>query len=620
MSTPGSRQNSGVFHKSHTLAQSERRESILGRHGTYLASQLTQALLSRDERAQECQHEDEASSENSEEVVQKEVSQKIGSSDECADHGVDKQRKSGRLRFKSCALKMRNSLRMAKSVKRLRSFSDDVLSLDKLGPDFRLVDRRAAFGQSRGHWFLHNIFSKRWRAPSLDGLDSDSGRDTLKEVGALLLEDLYHTFLDAKFSVQLFFFFLAYLMSFFMFAVFYLIISKPCGLNIDGSLLKAYLLSLETMTTIGYGVPDPYMKGCWQAPIVLTGQVLLNLLISSCLIGVIFQGISRPQSRACTILFSESAIIRCIDGAYYFMFRVCDLRLGHALIEPHVRCYCVEQNDVRGFEATQMRLVQPDDELGASLLLSMPSVVVHRIDAWSPLAPPRPAADAGPKSPPANVLRSPSDSKFKRSASFDVDKADSKFKRSASFDVDKALSARATAPRQRGSGLEENLRLRRWPWPKQRMAEAECGGRDTCACPTCGETFPTVDTLKLHCRYNAANDKASGLPEEVCHRELSEKDVAQLCHRDPSLEELSTYLKKHFKEVVVLVEGIEPTTSSTLQARQSYIVGHPECATSDTCWNMDFVDCVMMPEDDKSEGLGVDLGRFHEMQPVEETV
>ncbi len=38
----------------------------------------------------------------------------------------------------------------------------------------------------------------------------------------------------------------------------------------------------------------------------------------------------------------------CIDGAYYFMFRVCDLRSQHALVEPHIRCYCVEQSDIRG--------------------------------------------------------------------------------------------------------------------------------------------------------------------------------------------------------------------------------------------------------------------------------
>ena len=38
--------------------------------------------------------------------------------------------------------------------------------------------------------------------------------------------------------------------------------------------------------------------------------MLVNLILSAILIGVIFQGIARPQSRACTILCSEKAIIR----------------------------------------------------------------------------------------------------------------------------------------------------------------------------------------------------------------------------------------------------------------------------------------------------------------------
>jgi hypothetical protein len=34
-----------------------------------------------------------------------------------------------------------------------------------------------------------------------------------------------------------------------------------------------------------------------------------------------------------------------------------------------------------------MRLQHPDDELGAMLLMNLPSVVVHAVDNWSPLAP-----------------------------------------------------------------------------------------------------------------------------------------------------------------------------------------------------------------------------------------
>mmetsp|Transcript_38508 Transcript_38508/g.74714 ORF Transcript_38508/g.74714 Transcript_38508/m.74714 type:complete len:161 (+) Transcript_38508:742-1224(+) len=35
-----------------------------------------------------------------------------------------------------------------------------------------------------------------------------------------------------------------------------------------------------------------------------------------------------------------------------------------------------------------MRLQTPDDQIGGMLFLGLPTVAVHRIDAWSPLAPP----------------------------------------------------------------------------------------------------------------------------------------------------------------------------------------------------------------------------------------
>ena len=56
------------------------------------------------------------------------------------------------------------------------------LAPEEIGPDFRLLDRRGAFGQSRGHWLLHNIMSK---ARGCDG----SKTDTLAQVSTLLMEE-----------------------------------------------------------------------------------------------------------------------------------------------------------------------------------------------------------------------------------------------------------------------------------------------------------------------------------------------------------------------------------------------------------------------------------------------
>lgn len=57
---------------------------------------------------------------------------------------------------------------------------------------------------------------------------------------------------------------------FFVHVFFKTCFSKPFEVEIEVRWLwiVRYLLSLETMMTIGYGVPDPYMNGCWQGPFV----------------------------------------------------------------------------------------------------------------------------------------------------------------------------------------------------------------------------------------------------------------------------------------------------------------------------------------------------------------
>jgi len=440
----------------------------------------------------------------------------------------------------------------------------------------RIMDREGLFGQSKGHWELGTVALRK------------EAKET--EVRELFLMDWYHAFLDTKFSSQMFIFAAAYIFSFCLFALVFLSISKPCNLNLGGSFIRAYLLALETMMTIGYGVPDPYMKGCWQAPVVLTVQTLLQLLMAACLVGVVFQGISRPQARACTILFSDQAVIRCIDGVHYLMFRICDLRIRHSLIEAHVRCYCVHQHPEHGYQSTVLRLEHPDDDLGASLLLTLPCTVVHRIDAWSPLAPyilqerhvPPPYPGMGSMATATGSCGS------------------------------KATSSMNWAAKQQ---QRDHHRTVSWPGTLQRQVDCEAGNRMSCVCPVCGSSFGTALHLQLHCKYNAKMDKTSGLPPEQCHRELKAEELQTITHEDPSREELHTHLALNYSEVVVLVEGIEPTTSSTLQARHSYVTGGLG-GEGDVAWDMAFAECIRVPHEGNA-GLMLDLGRFHMLVPAE---
>lgn len=478
-------------------------------------------------------------------------------------------------------------------------------SYAKEGMHHRIVDRDGPFGQSTGHWELTTL-----------GLKKDSAE---REVIDLFLSDWYHTFLDAKLPKQMLVFAVGFIIWFGIFAWIFLLISEPCGLNLEGSFVRAYLLSVETMMTIGYGVPDPYMKGCWAAPLVLTVQSLLQLLMSACLVGVVFQGISRPTSRAATVIFSDYAVIQERDGALYFMFRLCDLRMHSSLIEGHIRCYCLNRHTQRGYELTPLRLLQPDDDLGANLLPNFPCLVVHRIDAWSPLAP-------------------------------------------QTMSGGRQADMTGTMRKQR----REQHRVACWPAPPERIADCEAGNRQSCVCPTCGEEFSTLQHLQLHCQYNATSDTISELPPEARHwalpapgqaRELSplqpgfarpvreeeeeqqsgsekwggedceedhfqpaqriarEVSLGQLGHKEIERETLREHFRENFLEVVVLVEGIEPTSSSTLQCRHSYVIGGPEMET-DVVWDLEFADCMRAPPAGAPVGgnLLVDLNKFHKLE------
>ena len=159
-----------------------------------------------------------------------------------------------------------------------------------------------------------------------------------------------------------------------------------------------------------------YFGGCATPSIVLLAEMMLGVMLNAMVVGIIFARFSRANERHRSILFSKHAILKRVDGRLYFMFQAFEMRTQQALIEAHVRCYAIrhEHRDlgvnrkerpgmtrresfIRGTSAVDkftkffrpypMRLQHPDDELGAMLLLTVPNVVVHRLDAWSPLVP-----------------------------------------------------------------------------------------------------------------------------------------------------------------------------------------------------------------------------------------
>eukprot|EP01062_Namystynia_karyoxenos_P036235 TRINITY_DN2639_c0_g1_i1.p1 TRINITY_DN2639_c0_g1~~TRINITY_DN2639_c0_g1_i1.p1 ORF type:complete len:459 (+),score=132.29 TRINITY_DN2639_c0_g1_i1:52-1377(+) len=236
----------------------------------------------------------------------------------------------------------------------------------------RLVDRGAPFRQSTGRLTIRRHGTRRGPIRRLRWMDP------------------FHTLVNINTGAIVGLVCVAIVASWIIFAALFRAVSDSCGLEVN-TFMKALFLSIETIETIGYGVPNPSFKECWSGLFVLGAASLWESLLNAVLIGLVFVRISRAQKRATSVLFSDKAVITQVDGEWYFMFQICDFR-KHQLCEAHVRLYSFQHaptSDGIHFQARNMRLQYPDDDLGGMVLLALPQLVVHRIDAWSSLAPAR---------------------------------------------------------------------------------------------------------------------------------------------------------------------------------------------------------------------------------------
>jgi len=291
-------------------------------------------------------------------------------------------------------------------------------------------------------------------------------------------------------------------------AVLFYLMARGCGLEPknghDFTFVMAIYLAIETVETIGYGVPDNYFHSCGSGIFVLGVSALWASLLNAITISLVYTRVSRANVRASSVCFSERAVLSQLDGKIYFMLQVCDFQ-KHQLCEAHVRLYCVQHSDTASgpaFQLRAMRLQHPDDQLGGSLLLVLPQLVVHRIDQWSPLSPQE--------------------------------------------------------------------------------------------CRTCDGCVPTSSFQLLEVPQRAGDgengNRVSGPPNSTPEA--------------PSIAQIARHLAEGKCEVLCFVEGIDPTTSGTLQARHSY-------TCDDIVFNASFKRCVHGSLDEACE---IDFDRFHDLE------
>mmetsp|Transcript_29065 Transcript_29065/g.53176 ORF Transcript_29065/g.53176 Transcript_29065/m.53176 type:complete len:519 (-) Transcript_29065:119-1675(-) len=381
-----------------------------------------------------------------------------------------------------------------------------------------------------------------------------------------------------------------------VFAGLYIAIDKShpgdCGLSFtddDGSIKygSAFAFSLETTTTVGYGLPgdsNAFFENCPSVQVCIYFHMVLSMMFNAFLFSFFFARLSRCEQRAIQVIFSDKAIVKreFTNGGicrYKLDLRTYDIDSSHPIVEAHVRIYAIKHTPLlvgvssnEGYHDLKfdpMRVESPNDELGAMLYISAPHIISHHIGMYSPICPPEKKAFAEGGRVPIK-------------SGFVVDSAGFRLR-----ELDSHVETR--------TGLQ---------------------------CTVCGETYGTYKNLVRHIEQNKRLEANDGVPIIDSHQELNVQKIFKRgesydrCHSsygimdDSNNENAGCYdqFKKHFKEcnleILVIIEGIDPMMSGTFQAMQSY-------AFEDIVYGGEFAPCMLS---DQQEGIAkVDLKRFHKI-------
>ena len=227
------------------------------------------------------------------------------------------------------------------------------------------------------------------------------------KVQRILSQDWYHVFLRQPTWLSLCGLLLFWTVFIIAFALIYQKIDRDnptveCGLGLKNEPIEftpAFAFSLETCTTVGYGLPNSsngfFEADCVGLQIAIYFQMMSSMLFNAFLFSFVFARLARCQTRGAQVLFSDKAIMEVRDGRWMLHVRIYDFDASQPLVEAHVRMYCVSWRDyqkqardlVQPHLLHTMRILQPNDEFGAPLFTSIPANVTHQIDAFSPLAP-----------------------------------------------------------------------------------------------------------------------------------------------------------------------------------------------------------------------------------------
>ena len=188
-------------------------------------------------------------------------------------------------------------------------------------------------------------------------------------------KDLYHTLL----KITWFQLFLTYFSVFLFFNVFFalLYLLVPGSLSIDDlNFLNAFFFSVQTFSTVGYGIISPITV---YGNIIVVIEIMAGLITTALSTGIIFSRFSKPNAK---ILYSKNLLLNQFGNERVLMFRIANDRSNEivaASIDIH---YTYQETTPEGVSMTRFKPLIL--QRSYSPIFSLSWTIIHTIDELSP--------------------------------------------------------------------------------------------------------------------------------------------------------------------------------------------------------------------------------------------